>query len=247
MRGYNDSGKPFLDLEELGVLVFRDFERFKTRMFIGAALSRQGFLTAKIGQQNTIWGGETAPVELMTLFRHIKNTPDHALYPIVSKMDTATACEYLKYVTPVSYIGTSCSIRNTPDGNYEEKHLRSKVVARPCIKNFTWLDEEIESWGLFQEFGRIILFQNEHHSYTPIHKDWDEQGDEFVWIGLTDKKFFVYDEVNDVKHHFTGRAIAFSNADYHGGEPANGVSLSLRVDGVFTQEAREKIAAACQR
>jgi hypothetical protein len=244
MLGYNGSGKPFLDLEELGILVFRDFEKLKNQVFIGAALSHTGFLTAKVGQHRTLLD-QSSPIELMTLYRHVIATPSHVLHKTVKQMDVATATEYLKYVTPITYIGTSLSIRNTPDGSYDLKHLRSKVINRPCAKHFPWLDEEIASWGLFSEWGRVILFQNEHHSFTPIHKDWDNQ-DEFVWIGLTDKKFFVYDEVAKVKHHFTGRAIAFSNADYHGGEPSPHISLSLRVDGVFKQEVREKIAAACQ-
>ena len=53
----------------------------------------------------------------------------------------------------------------------------------------------------------------------------------------------MYDEKTQEKH-FVGnaRAVTFNNSDYHGSDPSDRLVVSLRVDGVFTEETRNKIA-----
>ena len=242
MNGYNNNPRvPVIDLEAAGLLVFRDFEQLKERAFVGAALSRGHFLTAKIGQHVTVWQPEEGHIELMTLYRQIISDPKHESHKMLRALGVKAGGEYLKWKYPTLYIGSSLSIRNTPDGNYNDKHLYEKTINMPCATNFSWLKDEVESWGIFEQFGRVILFANDHHSYTPIHRDWDKQ-DEFVWIGHSDNKhFFVYDEQTGTKHYVTGRANTFSNADYHGSDPSTRAGISLRVDGVFTTHVRDTL------
>lgn len=242
MKGYNcNPNFPVIDLEASGILVFRDFEKLRERSILGSAMSHASFLTAKIGQHVTVWQPEDGHIELMSLCRRILADQTHQDHKMVKLLGAKVGCEYLKYKYQTLYIGSSLSIRNTPDGAYDKKHLFSETVNTPCAVNFSWIKDEIESWGVFEQYGRIIMFANEHHSYTPIHRDWDQQ-DEFVWIGITDtKKFFVFNEETGEKHYVTGRANTFSNADYHGSDPSSCAGLSLRVDGVFTKETRDKL------
>lgn len=242
MNGYNNTGVPIVDLEKAGAIVFSDFEVFVDRMLLATAKSRAHFLTAYIGSQQTTF--DQNQTELLSLYRKVIQTPFHPDYETMMKLGPIQGMEYLNMKYPCAYIGASCSIRNTPTGVYEGKERWANCVDRPVIENFPFLVDEIKSWGLFEEFGRIVMFRNEHHSFTPIHKDYHLQ-DEFVWISLSknDKKFFVYDEKTQEKH-FVGnaRAVTFNNSDYHGSDPSDRLVVSLRVDGVFTEETRNKIA-----
>lgn len=239
MKGYNNSGLPFVDLEASGILVFRDLESFKDRMILGAAQSYNFFMTGKIGGTESVW--KPNGVELVSLYRLILADRTHEEHHKVTSLGFVRGCEYLKMKYPTIYIGSSFSISNTKDGGYEHKNKAKYCVDRPGSANFKFLKDEIQSLNVFEEFGRIVLFKNDHHSYTPIHYDWAHQ-DEFVWIPLSRKSFFVFDEALEKKYHVTGSACTFNNSDYHGSDSSPFCSLSLRVDGVFTPGVRSRLA-----
>jgi hypothetical protein len=239
MKGYSNSGIPYIDMEAIGAFVFSDFEKFREQCLIGAAKARKHFLTGKIGTQQTCL--DPSMVELLTLYRHIVKTPYHPDYEVVKDLGYISGCEYLVLKYPTAYIGTSCSIRNTPHGTYEDKHQYASCIDLPALESFPHILEEIRSWNIFDDFGRILLFKNEHHSYTPIHKDYHLQ-DEFVWIGLSpEKNFFVYNASTQEKHFLNVRAGTFNNSDYHGSDGSNCATISLRVDGVFNERTRKLI------
>ena len=65
---------------------------------------------------------------------------------------------------------------------------------------------------------------------------------EFIWInpmGL--KKFYIYDEDKNIRHDVTSKAVFFNDLDMHGGEPNSQMTWTLRIDGVFTQQFKEKL------
>jgi hypothetical protein len=241
MKGYNNSSIPFVDLEKAGAIVFNDFDSFIDKMIFAIAKSRPHFVTAFIGTQHTMF--DQTQTELLSFYKNVLQSPQHPDFKTLTQLDPYQGMEYLNLKYPCAYIGASCSIRNTSSGAYNGKERWENCVDKPVIENFPFIVDEIKSWGLFEEFGRIVLFRNEHHSFTPIHRDYHLQ-DEFIWISLSknDKKFFVYDEKNNIKHYFgNARAVTFNNSDFHGSDPSNRLVISLRVDGIFTEDTRQKI------
>lgn len=242
MNGYNNNPSiPFIDFEASGLVVFRDFEKLRDDVMFGAAKAHDHFLTAKIGSSpGAILAPAPGHFELLTAARFIYARPEHALHARVKELGIGLACEYLKYKLPTQYIGRSLTLRNSPDSVYETKHLEAETKDRPVMAHFPWMHDEIRSWDLFEQYGRVLLFSNEHHSFTPIHRDYGKQ-DEFIWISITPKRFFVYDEIKKERRYVTGRAVTFNNSDFHGSSPASRADLSLRVDGVFNERVRSKL------
>lgn len=114
----------------------------------------------------------------------------------------------------------------------------------PTLK--PWLDNLIGT--VFEEYGRIIFFLHEHDCNLPLHRDGFVQHDhnnEFVWINPTGiKKFYVYDEVKKERHDVNSPAIFFNDLDMHGGDTNECMTWSLRIDGVFTEEFRQRLGIA---
>lgn len=241
MRGYNDNPAfPYIDLEKEGLLVFTNFESLRDHCFLGAALARQYFLCSYIGNYDHVWKPPAEFIELRSAFFEAHGDPAHPDHE-VAKQGMKIYAEYAKLKYPALYIGRSLTIRGTPNASYEHKGLAKATVNFPAAAHFPQLVQEIGRWNIFSEVGRIVFFSNEHNSFTPIHQDWGKQ-DEFVWIALSsDKKFFIFDEQKEEKRYLTGRAVTFNNADYHGSDPSPRAVISLRVDGVFKPEVRERL------
>lgn len=107
--------------------------------------------------------------------------------------------------------------------------------------------DELITWieGLpMERIGRITLFVNCVNVGTPIHRDGDyiptHHKHEFVWVNITGKEFFIYDP-RTRERHYTPRACFFDVKNWHGSEPGKTVSVSLRVDGLFTDELRTEL------
>jgi len=244
MKGYNNSGTPFVDLEGAGLVAFSDYEKLIRNLLIGTAKARGKFVVSTIG------GGAPDKIltrngaELQTLLRFIASNPNHEDHELLHELGGAAALEYVKLKYRTVYIGSSLSIQNDERSAYENKSDYRLMQKREGSEHFEFLIPEIESWNLFEGIGRITLFLNEHSSFTPIHYDWGKQ-DDFVWMPVTPKKFFVYDKSTKTKHFVTGRATTFNNSDYHGSDPSPFAALSLRIDGVFRPEARARLAQIC--
>jgi hypothetical protein len=242
MNGYNNNpAVPFIDFEAAGLVVFRNFEKLRDDVMLSAAVAHGYFRTAKIGRtKGAIYKPVPGHIEVSTAVHSIMENKAHPLHARVKALGQLAAGEYLKYKLPTEYIGASLTLRTTTDGSYETKHQADKNVDLPAMEHFKFMHEEIQSWGLFSEYGRIVLFSNEHHSYTPIHRDYGLQ-DEFIWISITPKKFFVFNEATEEKTYSPGRAVTFNNSDFHGSSPSTRAGLSLRVDGIFNERVRSKL------
>jgi hypothetical protein len=111
----------------------------------------------------------------------------------------------------------------------------------PTLK--PWLDNLIGT--VFKEYGRIIFFLHEHDCKLPLHRDGLIQYDhknEFLWLNPTGiKKFYVYDEATQERHDVNSPAIFFNDLDMHGGDTNECMTWSLRIDGMFTDEFRQRI------
>lgn len=112
------------------------------------------------------------------------------------------------------------------------------------IRHFPLLQNWIRKAGIFEQTGRQIIFIQFQNSSTPKHVDEDinqapieyRKNQEFIWITseTNGKKLFVNDcQVSNV--------VWFNSYQEHYTLPEPGLRWSLRIDGQFTKEFREKI------
>jgi len=241
MEGYNNTKIPFVDLEEAGLVVFSSYEKLKDDLLVGVAKSRDKFFTGAFSGENTVLHRLGAP-DLVGLCQYITNNPSHPDHKVVTELGFKNALEFLKFKYRTIYVGTSYHIQS--HDRYFGYGDAQAVKKRDGSENFDFIWAEIRSWNLFSEVGRMVFFMNEHASFTPIHSDGKAQTD-FVWIPLTPKKFFVFDEDTKEKHYVTGRISTFNGTDFHGSDPSNFAQLSLRIDGVFKPEVTSRLAELC--
>jgi len=138
----------------------------------------------------------------------------------------------------------------TEDGGWESR-FKEKAWT-PDAEYFselrTWLEKLIGT--VFTHLGRIIIFKAEHDGKTALHRDliFPEENDyfdhrhEFIHLRTRlDRPFYIWDQESDTKVITKSHAIFFNDQDWHNGGEANVQTFSIRVDGVFAQEFRNKI------
>lgn len=99
----------------------------------------------------------------------------------------------------------------------------------------------------FKEIGRVHLLGLGAHDHANIHRDQNPQTykklDEFIsFCPEGNKRLFVWNEASEQKTYLTSKVYWFNNVDYHGVEADPFFRYSIRVDGVFTESFRKKIA-----
>lgn len=132
------------------------------------------------------------------------------------------------------------------ESRFEEKLWTPDVQYFPELKQ--WL-EQLVTDNVFEHLGRIIFFKAEHDCLMPLHRDliYPEETDyfdhrhEFIHLRTSlDKPFYIWDPEQDTKLLVDSHATFFNDQDWHAGGRINKQTYSLRVDGVFTQEFRER-------
>ena len=96
----------------------------------------------------------------------------------------------------------------------------------------------------FENTGRMFLIfsKNAEEIVTHFDHDLDEWRQEMIWISFNDlKKLFVLK--NEKPFYIKGNSCWFNSKKYHGTKTTktNGYGVSLRVDGEFTSEFRDKL------
>jgi hypothetical protein len=97
----------------------------------------------------------------------------------------------------------------------------------------------------FKETGRILIIYDNAAKEVPPHRDHLETDvcNEFIWFrtNLT-KPFYVLNHLNGEKKYVKSYSAWFDTVNqFHGSERVEGLSFSIRVDGKFSDEFREKI------
>jgi len=104
----------------------------------------------------------------------------------------------------------------------------------------------------FTHIGRCNLYGIRSHDHGTVHRDGhpeeQTQPDEFITIcPAANKTLFLYDRETREKVTVRGKAYWFNDFDDHGVEAEPHFRYSIRVDGVFTDEFRERIRQHAQR
>jgi hypothetical protein len=106
----------------------------------------------------------------------------------------------------------------------------------------------------FKSTGRILIMYDVNGRAVPPHRDHPkpEVCNHFIWMRMTlNKQLYLMNSATRERQNVEGYSAWFDTVNqYHGVDASEGLSISLRVDGVFTDELQalipkpEKNAAA---
>jgi hypothetical protein len=107
-------------------------------------------------------------------------------------------------------------------------------------KFFDWVEKQ----NIFTEYGRTNAFLSLPFQTLLFHKDsFDIKGEppEFIWVRTSlDKDLSIMG--NSGHTNVEGHVVWFNGGCYHRAEVSDNYTFSIRVDGFFTEEFRQKIA-----
>ena len=97
----------------------------------------------------------------------------------------------------------------------------------------------------FKSTGRILIMYDDVPREVPAHRDHTETEvlHDFMWFRTNlEKPFFMLNYVTRERMFVEGYSAWFDTVNqFHGSGAANGLSFSIRVDGVFTDKFKEQI------
>ncbi|MFN2501703.1 MAG: hypothetical protein ABR530_06805 [Pyrinomonadaceae bacterium] len=114
----------------------------------------------------------------------------------------------------------------------------------PVASQFRGLMAFIETLP-FARTGRMIVIYDASGKAVPAHRDHLEPSicNEFIWFRTNLRKpFYVLNSETNQKEYVSSYSAWFDAVNqYHGSEASDGLSFSIRVDGVFTDEFGSRI------
>jgi hypothetical protein len=114
----------------------------------------------------------------------------------------------------------------------------------PDADIFSELMEFIETLP-FKAKGRMIIMYDESGRAVTAHRDHDssELCHEFIWFRTNlSKPFYMLDPETGRRTYVDSHTAWFDTVNqYHGADATGGLSFSIRVDGVFSDEFRSRI------
>jgi len=135
------------------------------------------------------------------------------------------------------------------ESRFEEKAWTPDAEYFPEFKQ--WI-EKLQG-TVFDHIGRIIIFKAEHDGQTALHRDliypnetdYFDHRHEFIHLRTRlDRDFYIWDSETDTKVTTTSYAIFFNDQDWHNGGCSNVQTFSIRIDGKFTEEFRQRVGIA---
>lgn len=97
----------------------------------------------------------------------------------------------------------------------------------------------------FKATGRMLIMYDDVRRAVPAHRDHTEEAlcHEFIWFRTNrNKPFYMLNPETGEKQYVESYSAWFDTVNqYHGTDPADGITFSIRVDGRFTDEFRKHI------
>ncbi|HEV2915343.1 MAG TPA: hypothetical protein VGX92_18835 [Pyrinomonadaceae bacterium] len=97
----------------------------------------------------------------------------------------------------------------------------------------------------FKATGRMLIMYDDVRRPVPAHRDHtsSEMCHDFVWFRTNlNKPFYMLDHRTDEKLYVESYSAWFDTVNqFHGTDPTDGLSFSIRVDGIFSDEFRKRI------
>lgn len=245
MRGINN--KPYVTLDQY--VDIKGLLALKNQVIRSIAKSADEFKPASSGtNQNKLDNSLSDVFEIQRqLFIKHKGVPKN-----LEGLDLSQRLYAIKYMVPCSTMGNTLVLRGGVEPeNYHLKGHNSAVKTFPASARFGALYDWIKKQNIFTEVGRVMFFLSNPYQSSPVHSDYPalvnkdidrHHKDQFLWIRFDQRKeFFVYDEAQDKKHIIDGYVCYFNSTDYHGSEPGELHSFSLRLDGIFSKSFLDRV------
>jgi hypothetical protein len=137
-------------------------------------------------------------------------------------------------------------MRNTSPAPYNYQELNKTELWQPSEEaaEFSELMDFIYTLP-FKSIGRAIILYDINGTAVTPHRDHAqlEICHEFIWFRTQlSKPLYLLNERTQEKQYVESYSAWFDTVNqFHGGDAAPGLSLSIRVDGVFTDEFRARI------
>jgi hypothetical protein len=97
----------------------------------------------------------------------------------------------------------------------------------------------------FKATGRRLIIYDDSGAMVPAHRDHKEIDicHEFIWFRTNLKKpLYMLNHLTNEKLYVESYSAWFDSVNqYHGSDSIDGLSFSIRVDGIFTDEFRRQI------
>lgn len=97
----------------------------------------------------------------------------------------------------------------------------------------------------FKSTGRMLIMYDDMYRPVPAHRDHAETAmcHDFLWFRTNLKKpFYMLNHKTGEKKYVESFSAWFDTVNqFHGSDPCDGLSFSIRVDGRFTDEFKERI------
>lgn len=137
------------------------------------------------------------------------------------------------------------------EGSWDDRTAPRKLTdeAKHFPNVVRWVESMVGT--IFEDIGRVIFFHCEHDGLPFEHRDLDARNgvnvvkphrNEFVHIRPdTRNQFYLWDPEKKMKYGINTRAAWWNDVDWHGGNRVMAQTYSIRIDGKFTNEFREKL------
>ena len=97
----------------------------------------------------------------------------------------------------------------------------------------------------FKATGRMLIMYDDAGTAGPAHRDHIETGlcHEFIWFRTNFRKpFYMLDPATGERQYVESYSAWFDTVNqFHGTDAHQGLGFSIRVDGIFTDEFRQRI------
>lgn len=232
MLGINN--KPFISLDTHSLLSDQEWQEIYFELCIGLAKSSNSSPYGYYPKDYIYWSHhlDNPILQADVNLNHLNNKQKI----LVKMLDFRTLFKFLKY-----YGGAYFSENQTlcltkildPRAAYDDREDHSDYTDE-AKQNFPKTIRMINDLDIFESIGRVIILGQDPYQPVITHKDQlSIKAEYFLHINpIKNKLFFVYDEETDTKYHTTqNRIIMFNNSDWHGADPQNKFSLTLKISG----------------
>jgi hypothetical protein len=132
---------------------------------------------------------------------------------------------------------------SVPD-NYFDLDKTELWETTPEAGEFYWLMDFIKTLP-FKATGRMLIMYDDVERPVPAHRDHtdSEKCHEFIWFRTNlSKPFYMLNHQTSEKLYVESYSAWFDTVNqFHGTDPVDGLTFSIRVDGIFTEEFRKHI------
>ena len=247
--GLGDSKLPFLYLDDY-VNLNTPLDKLNTEIARGIALStwNKRFVSSGV---HTEWADKEITPYIRNLEKHLTAEQSEIF---ASFKTTDEKLKFISCIIPVPHPFWIIYLRNNK--RIDPSGINNKSIAADC----QWTDNAAYFPNLvnlikhmpFEGIGRVMIFMTEANNQTVPHYDAGTQehrskkpNDDFIWFTTAQhtKQIFVMDGTTKEKHYVdpNKKFIWFNEMDYHGTDAVPYFTFSVRIDGKFLPDIRDKL------